>query len=42
MHGTEGWSRGIGFGHGMFGQVFWMVALVVVVAVVAYALFSRK
>jgi len=42
MHGADGWSWGGGFGHGMFGQIFWVFLLVLVVAMVAVALFPRK
>jgi len=40
MHGTAEWSGG--FGHGMFGQIFWVFLVVLVIALVVFALFPRK
>ena len=42
MHGTTEWSWGAGFGHGMFGQIFWVLLVMLVIGVVLFALFSRK
>jgi hypothetical protein len=43
MHDKMGnWHWGFGFGHGVFGLLFWLVAILIVAALIKYLLSSKK
>lgn len=40
MHDGNGWM-GFGFGHGLFGILFWIIIVLVIAALIKY-LFAQK
>ncbi len=42
MHDMGGWFWGPGYGHVMFGQIFWLIVLILALAFLVFALSSRK
>jgi len=42
MHDMGEWSLGPGYGHVMFGQIFWVIVLISALVFLVFVLFSRK